>query len=97
MKALNSGPWLTGYCTMTGFTREAALMESNVGFETGLVGIELVDDSDDGFLEQAGVTGLNLASDLPSVLGIEEEYADVADLEGGEEASAEVSRNRGSR
>ena len=29
-KALNSGPWLTGYCTMTGFTREAALIDSNV-------------------------------------------------------------------
>ena len=30
MKALNSGPWLTGYCTMTGFTRDAALIDSIV-------------------------------------------------------------------
>jgi hypothetical protein len=30
MKALNSGPWLTGYCTMTGFTRDEARIDSTV-------------------------------------------------------------------
>ena len=30
MKALNEGPWLTGYWTMTGLTREAALIDSKV-------------------------------------------------------------------
>lgn len=62
------------------------------GFEVGLVGIELVDDADDGLLEDAGVAGLDFAADLPAVLGIEEEYADVAHLEGREEAAAEVVR-----
>ena len=64
------------------------------GFEVGLVGVELVDHADDGFLEQACVTGLYLAADLPAVLCIEEEHADVADLERREEIPAEIVRSR---
>ena len=64
------------------------------GLEVGLVGVELVDDADDGFLEQAGIAGLYFAADLPAVDGAEEEEADVADLERREEASAEVVRTR---
>ena len=64
------------------------------GFEVGLVGIELVDDADDGLVEDAGVAGLDFAAYLPPVLGVEEEYADVAHLEGREEAAAEVVRTR---
>ena len=63
-------------------------------FERGLVGVELVDYADDGFLEQPGVAGLDFAAHLPAVLGVEEENPHVADLEGREEAAAEVVRPR---
>ena len=64
------------------------------GFEIGLVGVELVDHADDGFLQQARIAGLYLAADLPAVLGVEQEDAHVADLECREETSAEVVRAR---
>ena len=62
------------------------------GFEIGLVGIELVDYADYGFFQQTRITGLYFAAYLPAVLGVEQEDAHVSDLEGREEASAEVVR-----
>ena len=62
------------------------------GLEAGLLGVQLVHHADHGFLQQPGVAGLNLAAHLPAVLGVEQEDAHVSDLEGREEASAEVVR-----
>ena len=63
-------------------------------FEIGFLGIELVHHADDGLFQQACIAGLDLAADLPAVLCVEQEYADVSHLECREEAPAEVVRAR---
>ena len=62
--------------------------------ERRLVAIELVDDTNNGLVELAGITSLNLATYLPAVGGVEYEYADITHLEGREERTAEVVRTR---
>ena len=64
------------------------------GFEIGFLGVELVHHADDGFFQQACIAGLDFAADLPAVLCVEQEYADVSHLECREEAPAEVVRAR---
>ena len=59
-------PGLTGYWTTTGFTRDAALIDSMRGFEIGFLGIELVHHADDGLFQQACIAGLDLRCRLPS-------------------------------
>ena len=60
----------------------------------GLIAVELVDNADYGLVQYAGIARLNLVAHLPSVLGVHYHYADVAYLEGREEAAAEVVRPR---
>ena len=93
-EGIESRPLVYGVLHQHGLHARGGADRLEGGLEIGLVGIELVDDADDGFLEQAGVAGLDLAADLPAVLGVEEEDADVADLEGREEVAAEVVRSR---
>ena len=89
-EGVESGTLVDGILHQDGFYAGSGLDRLERGLEVCLVGIELVDDADDGLFEQTGVPGLDFAADLPSVLGVEEEYADVTDLECREEVSAEV-------
>ncbi|GFI53460.1 hypothetical protein IMSAGC022_00047 [Alistipes sp.] len=61
--------------------------------EVGLVAVELVHHADKRFVEYAGVTRLQLAANLPAVLGVEHHDAHVAHLECREEVTAEIVRS----
>ena len=64
------------------------------GLVIGLVAVELVDNADYGFVQYAGIARLYLVTDLPAVLRVHNHHAHIPNLEGREEAAAEVVRTR---
>ena len=77
-----------------GFHARCRLDRLERRLEVGFVVVELVDDADDGFLENPGVARLDFAAYFPAVDGAVQEHAHVAYLERREEVAAEVVRAR---
>ena len=93
-EGVEARPLVDGVLHDDGFHARCGADALDRPLEVGLLGVELVDDADERFRQFARIARLNLRTDFPAVLGVEDHYSHVAHLEGREEAAAEVVRSR---